>query len=62
MQLQRRFELAQRMIHGQHASANRHPHEVDGTMRERWVMADWHDRGHYLAVDEQGVHERTING
>jgi hypothetical protein len=23
-------------------------------------MADWHDRGHYLAVDAQGVHEREI--
>jgi len=25
-------------------------------------MADWHDRGHYLAVDAQGVHEREITG
>ena len=53
---------AQRMIHGHTHRPNRHRHDVDGTLRERWVMADWHDRGHYLAVDERGVHERTING
>jgi UDP-2,3-diacylglucosamine hydrolase len=53
---------AQRMIHGHTHRPNRHRHDVDGTSRERWVMADWHEHGHYLAVDEQGVHERTING
>jgi UDP-2,3-diacylglucosamine hydrolase len=53
---------AQRIIHGHTHRPNRHPLEVDGTLRERWVMADWHDRGHYLAVDEQGVHEREIAG
>ena len=53
---------AQRMIHGHTHRPNRHQHDVDGTLRERWVMADWHDRGHYLAVDAQGVHEREITG
>jgi len=53
---------AQRMIHGHTHRPNRHQLEVDGTLRERWVMADWHDRGHYLAVDERGVHEREIAG
>jgi UDP-2,3-diacylglucosamine hydrolase len=53
---------AQRMIHGHTHRPNRHRHDVAGTWRERWVMADWHEHGHYLAVDEQGVHERTING
>jgi UDP-2,3-diacylglucosamine hydrolase len=52
----------QRMIHGHTHRPNRHRHDVDGTSRERWVMADWHDRGHYLAVDAQGVHERDITG
>jgi UDP-2,3-diacylglucosamine hydrolase len=51
---------AQRMIHGHTHRPARHEHVVDGTLRERWVMADWHDRGHYLAVDESGVHERAI--
>ena len=53
---------AQRMIHGHTHRPNRHRHEVDGTPRERWVMADWHDRGHYLEVDARGVHEREIAG
>ena len=45
---------AQRMIHGHTHRPARHVHDVDGTPRERWVLADWHDRGHYLAVDERG--------
>ena len=53
---------AQRMIHGHTHRPDRHQHEVDGTLRERWVMADWHDRGHYLAVDAQGVHTKEIAG
>jgi UDP-2,3-diacylglucosamine hydrolase len=53
---------AQRMIHGHTHRPLRHVHDVDDAARERWVMADWHDRGHYLAVDEHGVHEREIAG
>ena len=53
---------AQRIIHGHTHRPDRHRHEVDGTLRERWVMADWHDRGHYLAVDAQGVHTKEIAG
>ena len=53
---------AQRMIHGHTHRPNRHHHDVDGSLLERWVMADWHDHGHYLAVDAQGVHELTISG
>ena len=53
---------AQRMIHGHTHRPACHLSQVDGTSRERWVMADWHDRGHYLAVDEQGVHQRNIAG
>lgn len=52
----------QRLIHGHTHRPDRHLHTIDGTSRERWVMADWHDRGHYLAVDAQGVHERDIDG
>jgi UDP-2,3-diacylglucosamine hydrolase len=56
-----RAHSARRMIHGHTHRPARHEHEVDGTTRERFVMPDWHDRGHYLAVDEQGVHEREIS-
>ena len=51
-----------RMIHGHTHRPARHEHQVDGSVRERFVLADWHDRGHYIAVDDTGVHEREING
>jgi UDP-2,3-diacylglucosamine hydrolase len=50
------------MIHGHTHRPARHAHEVDGTARERIVLHDWHDRGHYLAVDAAGAHEREIGG
>jgi UDP-2,3-diacylglucosamine hydrolase len=50
-----------RMIHGHTHRPARHEHDVDGVMRERYVMADWHDHGHYLAVDADGVHIRDIS-
>jgi UDP-2,3-diacylglucosamine hydrolase len=40
-----------RMIHGHTHRPDRHWHEVDGTPRERIVLADWRDRGAYLRVD-----------
>ena len=55
-----RAHSVQRMIHGHTHRPARHIHDVDGTTRERWVLADWHDRGQYLAVDEAGVHVHEI--
>ena len=51
---------ARRLIHGHTHRPARHEHDVDGTRRERYVLADWHDRGHYLAVAADGVHAREI--
>ena len=53
---------ARRMIHGHTHRPARHEHQVDGSVRERFVLADWHDRGHYIAVDDTGVHVRDIGG
>ncbi len=53
---------ARRMIHGHTHRPARHEHMVDGSLRERFVLADWHDSGHYLAVDGTGVHVREISG
>jgi len=50
-----RAHRAARMIHGHTHRPARHEHIVDGTPRERWVLADWHQHGHYLAVDADGV-------
>lgn len=53
---------AQRLIHGHTHRPARHEHDVDGTTRERFVLADWHDRGHYLAIDAGGVCAHEIGG
>ncbi len=51
-----------RMIHGHTHRPATHHTDVDGAPRTRHVMADWHDRGHYLAVDADGVHVHDIAG
>lgn len=51
-----------RMIHGHTHRPARHSLVVDGTVRERVVLADWDDRGHYLAIDASGIHTRHIAG
>jgi UDP-2,3-diacylglucosamine hydrolase len=57
----RRFGVA-RMIHGHTHRPARHSSVVDGVARERVVLADWDDRGHYVEVDEQGARSREIAG
>lgn len=39
------------LIHGHTHRPARHEYEVDGTRRERWVLAEWLDRGEYLRCD-----------
>jgi UDP-2,3-diacylglucosamine hydrolase len=51
-----------RMIHGHTHRPARHASVVDGTPRERFVLADWDDRGHYLEIDETGARTREITG
>lgn len=43
-----------RLIHGHTHRPNRHVHVVDGHVCERWVLADWYERGSYLRCDERG--------
>ena len=47
-----------RIIHGHTHRPARHASVVDGIARERVVLADWDDRGHYVAVDTDGI--RTV--
>jgi UDP-2,3-diacylglucosamine hydrolase len=49
----RRFAVT-RLIHGHTHRPSTHHLTVDGVRRERIVLADWHDRGHFLAIDKQG--------
>lgn len=53
---------ATRMIHGHTHRPARHAHEVDGTTRERLVLADWEEDGRYLEASEAGIVERVVSG
>jgi UDP-2,3-diacylglucosamine hydrolase len=57
-----RRHAVMRMVHGHTHRPARHAHAVDGVTCERVVLADWHDRGHYLEIDETGMREREIAG
>jgi UDP-2,3-diacylglucosamine hydrolase len=43
-----------RLIHGHTHRPARHEHAVDGSTRERWVLADWYEHGSYLRCDASG--------
>jgi len=49
-----------RMIHGHTHRPARHPLVVDGRTCERWVLADWYDRGSYLEFDAEGGRQRDV--
>jgi UDP-2,3-diacylglucosamine hydrolase len=36
-------------------------HVVDGHACERWVLADWYQRGSYLRCDERGCEAVTLD-
>jgi UDP-2,3-diacylglucosamine hydrolase len=57
----RRYDVA-RMIHGHTHRPATHRLDVDGSPRERIVLADWRDRGHYVEVDAVGVRRLEIAG
>ncbi|MCC7040489.1 MAG: UDP-2,3-diacylglucosamine diphosphatase [Burkholderiales bacterium] len=49
-----------RLIHGHTHRPARHTHAIDGRDCERIVLADWYDRGSYLEVGPDGVHDRRV--
>jgi UDP-2,3-diacylglucosamine hydrolase len=49
-----------RMIHGHTHRPAHHMLDIDGRARERWVLADWYDRGSYLEVDPEGARQRDV--
>jgi UDP-2,3-diacylglucosamine hydrolase len=56
-----RTHAVTRIIHGHTHRPARHASIVDGVARERIVLADWDERGHYTAVDANGVHDHDID-
>lgn len=55
----RHFDV-RRIIHGHTHRPALHRLEVDGIPRERVVLSDWHDRGHYVEIDASGLRSREI--
>jgi UDP-2,3-diacylglucosamine hydrolase len=49
-----------RMIHGHTHRPALHRHTIDGRHCERWVLADWYDRGSYLVCDADGCRSAAI--
>ncbi|HYR00323.1 MAG TPA: UDP-2,3-diacylglucosamine diphosphatase [Casimicrobiaceae bacterium] len=49
-----------RMIHGHTHRPARHHLVVDGRACERFVLADWYERGSYLEFDQEGGRTRDV--
>jgi UDP-2,3-diacylglucosamine hydrolase len=49
-----------RLIHGHTHRPARHLHLVDARECERWVLADWYERGSYLRCDNAGCAAVTL--
>ena len=49
-----------RLIHGHTHRPARHVHRVDGHECERWVLADWYQRGSYLRCDASGCENAQL--
>ena len=49
-----------RLIHGHTHRPARHVHNVDGHTCERWVLADWYERGSFLRCDAGGCRAEML--
>jgi UDP-2,3-diacylglucosamine hydrolase len=49
-----RLSQANRMIHGHTHRPAHHSFELDGLVRDRWVLPDWYGPGGYLACTPEG--------
>jgi UDP-2,3-diacylglucosamine hydrolase len=50
-----------RLIHGHTHRPARHELLVSGRTCERWVLADWHDRGEYLEVGADAIRRVSLD-
>lgn len=48
-------------IHGHTHRPNRHMHELDGNVCERWVLGDWYEQGSYLKLSANGCHAHVLS-
>jgi UDP-2,3-diacylglucosamine hydrolase len=56
-----RNHAVDRMIHGHTHRPALHRYEVDGSVCERYVLADWHDRACWFEADDGGVRACTTD-
>lgn len=55
-QLLSQFDVPPIFIHGHTHRPNKHIHQIDGKICERWVLGDWYEQGSYLMLDADGCH------
>lgn len=60
-QMMRDYDYPDLLIHGHTHRPDIHPVTVDGKQSTRIVLADWHDQGAYLALDQNGYSEHVIS-
>ena len=56
-----KFHDCRVLIHGHTHRPARHDVIVEGRACERWVLADWHDRGELLQVSAQGIRRTPLD-
>jgi len=61
VELLRRYQHPELLIHGHTHRPNRHVVELDGRISTRWVLGDWYEQGSYLACDESGCRSVNLN-
>ncbi len=52
--LLREFAYPPLFIHGHTHRPQKHSHQLDGHICERWVLGDWYEQGSYLALSAAG--------
>lgn len=50
------------IIHGHTHRPATHRHVVDGNICQRWVLADWHERGEYLCAFQDTLTRVSVGG
>jgi UDP-2,3-diacylglucosamine hydrolase len=58
--LLRKYGYPPVFIHGHTHRPDRHIHEADGKVCERWVLGDWYEQGSYLRLTASGCYSQTL--
>lgn len=58
--LLREFKCPPLFIHGHTHRPNKHIHNINGNVSERWVLGDWYEQGSYLTLSASGCHSQLL--